>query len=879
MARRQHLSTPARLGPYEIVGLLGAGGMGEVYRAWDPRLERAVAIKVLPADVAADAARRARFEQEARIAGSLNHPNILSVLDVGGFDAVPYIVFDLLHGETLRLRISRGLRRSAALDIAAQLASALCKVHEAHIVHRDLKPENVFVTHERVVKILDFGLAQPVLTVSTDDCETLTVGDAEGDDEAGSGTAAYASPEQLNGLAADHRADLFAFGAILFEMVTGSRAFARATRAETIDAVLSADPFDTVEAAGNMPPWLRTIVGHCLEKDPQLRFQSARDLLFALGSAEPLAQPARLTAMRSAARRVGVGAATVAVVVLSAIWSPIRSTPAADPVTTRSMVTLGPGIRYAGDGLAVSRDGTVIVFSGVSAGRRHLYVRRSHEFVTRQLPDTEGATGPFLSHDGRWVGFFADRKLKKMSLAGSPPIVLCDARENRGASWGADDTILFTPSLTAGVWRIAAAGGVATQVTTPDAAKGEKSHRFPEWLPNGQGLLFHTHYSDIASLDDARIEALRLDTGERHTVVEGGQDAVFRAGHVFYLRGASLMAVPFALNRLAVTGTPRPVEQGLLPSQWGIRHFGIAGNGSLIYVPANDQAIGRTLTWVDRHGRVEPIGGMNGDFREVRISPDGTRLLARVAAANDQLWVYEFAREVWTRLTYQWDSLSAIWTPDSRRITIASSRTGRWNLFWMPANDGTAMTVLQHSDRWQRPTAWSPDGQTLAFTESDPATLDDIWTWQLGQTAQPFLRTPFVEGEARFSPDGRWIAYTSNETGQPEVYVRPVNGGGDHWRLSSDGGQSPVWSAAGDELFFRTPADARQPLRLMRVAVSTAGAFRASSPRALFDAQAFGPFDAAPNGRFVMITNPRQQLTELRIVTNWFAEIPNAERE
>ena len=869
---------PSRLGPYEIVGLLGAGGMGEVYRAWDPRLNRAVAIKVLPADVAGDPARLARFEQEARIAGSLNHPNILAVFDVGGFDAVPYIVFELLQGETLRLRIGRGLRLPAAIDIAIQLASGLCKVYDARIVHRDLKPENIFITTERIVKILDFGLAQPTLSVSTDGCETLTVSDADADRaEAGSGTTAYASPEQVNGLAADHRADLFAFGAILFEMITGKRAFARASRADTVDAVLNADPLDTVEV---LPHWLQHIVRHCLEKDPQLRFQSARDLLFALTSAERLPGPTPIAAGQPPLRRVGFWAAMLALLILSAVWSPLRSTPA-DPVTTRAVVELGPGIGYAGDGLSVSRDGSIIVFSALNDGRRHLFVRRSHDLVARRLPDTEGATGPFLSHDGHWVGFFADRKLKKMSLEGSPPITLCDARENRGASWGVDDTILFTPSLTAGVWRIPAAGGVPTVVTTPDPAKGEKSHRFPEWLPNGRGLLFHTHYSDISSLDDARIEVLRLDTGERHTVVEGGQDAVYRGGYVFYLRGTSLMAVPFALDRFAVTGTPRPVEHGLLPSQWGIRHFGVAANGSLVYVPGHDQVIGRTLTWVDRQGRVEPIGGMSGDFREVRVSPDGSKLVARVAAANDQLWVYEFARSVWTRLTYQWDSLSPIWTRDSQRITIASSRTGRWNLFWMPANDGAAISLLQHSDQWQRPTSWSPDGTTLAFTESDPATLDDIWTWQLGQSSsRPFLRTRFVEGEARFSPDGKWIAYTSNETGAPEVYVRPFAGGGDSWRISSEGGQAPVWNASGDELFYRTPAGAREPLRLMSVTVSTATAFRASSPRVLFDAQAFGAFDAAPNGRrFVMITNPRQPLTELRIVTNWFAEIPSAVRE
>jgi Tol biopolymer transport system component len=869
------LSGLTHLGPYEIVGLVGAGGMGEVYRAWDPRLERAVAIKVLPGNFSTDRDRLARFAQEARIAGSLNHPNILSVHDVGGVGSVPYIVFDLLQGETLRLQIRRGLRPRTAIDIAIQLASGLCKVHEAGIVHRDLKPENIFVTTERVVKILDFGLAQPSLSATTDNCDALTADDC-GSAGSASGTAGYASPEQLNGLAADHRSDLFAFGAILFEMLTGVRAFSGATRAEALGSVLNDDPFDTVEAAKRLPAWQQRLIGHCLEKDPSLRFQSARDLLFALCASETPAEPSAAQEKPTTLRRFGLGAATLAVIALSTTWNPIRSTPSGDPVTTRAAMALGPGIDYAGEGLAVSGDGTVIVFSGVSEGRRHLYIRRAHEFTVQRLPETERATGPFFSPDGRWIGFFADRKLKKMALAGSPPVVLCDAPENRGASWGIDDTILFTPSLSAGVWRVSAAGGEAIPVTKPDPAKGEKSHRFPEWLPDGKGVLFHTHYSDISSLDDARIEALRLDTGERHVLVQGGQDAVYRRGFVFYLRGNVLMAVPFNTDRLTVAGAPRTVERGLLPSQWGTRHFGLGENGSLVYVPEHEQVIGRMLAWVDRKGKVDLIGGMSGDFREVRLSPDGGKLIARVAAANDQLWMYEFTRKVWTRLTYQWDSVSAIWTPDSQRITLASSRTGRWNLFWMPADTGASMSRLLHSGHWQRPTSWSPDSSTLAFTESDPTTRDDIWTWQFDQSPRVFLRTQFGEGEARFSPNGKWIAYSSNETGQQEVYVRPYPSGANQWRISSDGGQSPAWGASGNELFYRTPAASREPLRLMSVRVDTDSSFNASAPSPLFDAQAFGPYDVAADGRrFVMITNPRQRLSELRIVTNWFAEISN----
>jgi serine/threonine-protein kinase len=857
--------------------------MGEVYRAWDPRLVRAVAIKILPAGFAADPVRLARFEQEARIAGSLNHPNILSVFDVGGFDAMPYIVSELLVGETLRCRIVRGLRQETALDIAAQVASALCAVHDAGIVHRDLKPDNIFITETGAVKILDFGLALSPFAPPLERLDPLTVSAVESAARpTASCTPLYASPEQLQGMPADQRSDLFAFGAILFEMLSGTRAFARATPAQTIAAVMFDDPVAGLEDAARPAPLLQAVLSHCLEKQPSARFQTARDLLFALRSARSLAPNRPTRAGQSGAwLRRAVSWTVVASLVVStaAVWTPIRSKERPDQLITRSVLPLGSDLRYEGAGIAVSRDGTRVVFTAIGGGRRQLYVRRldALDDIAR-IPGTEGGAGPFFSHDGQSIGFFADGKLKKVSLSGGPPIVLCEARGNNGASWGADDTILFTPSVTDGIWRISASGGRPHLVTIPDAAHNEKSHRFPELLPGERAAMFHTHFSDIASLADARIELLRFDTGERRTIVEGGQDAHYvSSGHIVYLHGDSLMAVPFDLDRLTVTGPPTSVATGMMPSEWGVRHFGISSNGLFIYVAGHQQSTARTLAWVDRRGQVQPIDGMTAPFIETQLSADGAKAAVRVAAANDQVWIYEFQRNVWNRLTYQWDGTSLVWTPDGRRITLAASRTGRpWNLFSMPSNDGSAVTRLLTSERPQRPTSWSPDGSVLAFTETGASTSDDIWTWKVTEAApRVFLRSAFAEGEAHFSPDGQWIAYTSNESGRSEVYVRKFPASPGQWRISSDGGEWPVWARSGREIFYRTPLDSSRSRQLMSVFVNGEPSFLAATPRVLFDASLFGRrFDVDRSGRrFLMIRYPQEPPREFHMVTNWFAEL------
>lgn len=866
-----------QLGPYEVVAPIGAGAMGEVYRTWDSRLNRAVALKILPHEFAEQPSRLARFEQEARIVASLNDPHVLSVFDIGCAADTHYFVSELLEGETLRARLNHRLKASVAIDIAIQLAAGLAAVHEAGVVHRDLKPENIFISKHNAVKILDFGIAQlGDANVRHDELAATDVFAPAPEGDHIIGTPAYASPEQLKGLPVDHRTDIFAFGTVLYEMLTGFRAFARGSRADTIDAVLSTDPL--ANAPNNrLDSWLEAIVSHCLEKEPERRFQSTRDLLFALESGKSVSDA---TARSQASRSVitwplALSALLFFGAVLLLVFYTRRSETVPAGLATRTILPIRSGIAYAGGGIDVSPDGRRVALVAISDGQSRLYVREMLELEPQLIAGTEGASGPFFSPDGQWIGFFAAGKLKKVAVNGGPATTLASSELQNGGSWGPDDTILFTPSVSTGIWAVSASGSAARPVTAPNEAKDEKSHRSPQWLPGGRALLFHTHFSTISSLSDATIEVFVPETGERRALVDSGQNATYVAGHIVYLRDDNLMAAPFDLKLLALTSPPTPIAKHVVRSEWGVRNFGLSTNGLLIYAADSGPARTRQLVWVDREGRAMPIGGMNGTMLEPRLSEDGSKVAVRVAAANDQIWIYEFSRKLWSRLTYQWDSVSPVWTPDSSRLIVGSSRSGPWNLFAISSNDGGSVDRMKTSDRSQRPTSWSPDGLTLVYTETQPTTGDDIWTWRVGEaSAKIFLRTPFAEGEARFSPDGRWIAYMSAVSGRPEVYVRSFNGPSGQWQISVEGGQWPVWAKDGSEIFYRTPLGSPTPLKLMSATVSAGSTFSSSEPKLLFDARQFGRFDVSLDGqRFLTVYSPPAPPTEIYVMTSWEAEL------
>ena len=831
------LSSGNKLGPYEIVAAIGAGGMGEVYRARDTRLERTVAIKVLHSQLIVSTELKARFELEAKVISQLQHPNICVLHDIGSENGTDFLVMEFLEGESLSEKLKRGpLPTGELLKTAIEIADALEKAHRAGIIHRDLKPGNVMLTKSGA-KLLDFGLAK-----------TMTAAVAPGSNSSASvfaaaitlsspasplssagailGTVQYMAPEQIQGLEADARSDIFAFGLLLYEMATGKRAFQGKTQSSVVGQILAVDPAPISSLQPMTPPTLSRLVSTCLEKDPEERFQTIHDVKLQLQwMAEAGSQasvPSQVASPRKTRERP-VWAITMAVVVLIAIALAIgyvqRAPKPAQPM--RLSAELGADVALYldyGANAVLSPDGTRLVFAAVGTDKtRHLYVRSLDQMQATVLSGTEGARDAFFSPNGQWIAFFAGNKLKKVSVQGGAVVTLCDASGDRGGSWGDDDSIVFAAGNREGLSKVSSAGGKPQPLTTLNQQAGEITHRWPQVLPGSKDVIFTDHTSG-GQFDDADIAVYSAASGKVKTLLHGGSYARYlSSGHLVYVHNGTMFAVLFDIKQMEVTGQPAPVEEGVSsnPSTGGAQ-ISFSDSGTFVYIARSAVSQDVSIYWMDAAGKFTPLRETPGDYDSPAISPDGKRLAMDLTNGNrTDIWVYEWERDTLTRLTFKGEAnFNPLWTPDGKRIVYRSSEKGTaGNLWWIRADGGGDAQRLTEGKDQQVPWSWSPNGKTLVFHQLNPATNWDIMTmsvegsektgWKPGEP-KPFVNSNSAEVYPAFSPDGRWIAYFSNESAGGEVFVRPFPGPGGKWQISTGGGALPVWSRNGKELFYRT---------------------------------------------------------------------------
>ena len=881
-AERSGLGPGTRLGPYEVLAPIGAGGMGEVYRARDERLGREVAVKILHAESSTDPDRLRRFEQEAKAAGALNHPNLVAVFDTGQHDGNPYVVFELLDGVTLRQRLGPGpIPVRNAVDYAVQIAQGLAAAHEKGMVHRDLKPENLFVTKDGRVKILDFGLAKLRLTLDPDvpRAQGGTSSTATG---AGVvlGTVGYMSPEQVRGDPADPRSDIFSFGVVVYEMLSGKRAFGGDTAAEVMTAILKHDPPELANLG--ISPGLESVMRRCLEKRPEERFQSARDVAFALGAVSAAPAAGRRFALPTLAGASLLPWAIAAVAVVVAAAAVRRSTITAAPAPLRFSVALSGVDRLTyglGRSLALLSDGSGFAYVGEHGNDWRIHLHAFGDGTSHPVLGTDGAGEPFFSPDGRWLGFFQGDKLKKMAVGGGTAIVICGTpleHDVDGASWGPDDQIVF--GGTRGLRLVPAAGGEAQALTTLNAAEGEVRHSAPHILPGGKAVLF-TVLSKTGAMDDAAIAVLSLSSGERRVLIKGGANARYaRSGHLVYARGTDLLAVPFDPDRLALTGSASLAVPDVLSTPqllWG--QFDVSATGTLVYAPGG-ATLDRSLVWVDRNGAVRPIPVPPRPYIHPSLLPAEDGVIVEIEETPHNIWHCDLPSGTLTRLTDVGGNHRPVLSPDGRSMAFSSDRVTPRSLF-VQATDGsgTAQRLLEASHP-HNATSWSPDGRWLAFVETHPDTKDDIWILPLegDRRARPFLRTPSSERSATFSPDARWLAYTSDESGRLEVLIAGFPGPGPRKQVSTTGGEMPVFSKDSRKLFYRSGD------QVLVAEISTQPRLTSGAPRVAFEVPAARATSGLPN--FAVTSTGDSILTmraveaapgppRVHVIVNWFPEL------
>jgi serine/threonine protein kinase/dipeptidyl aminopeptidase/acylaminoacyl peptidase len=887
------------LGNFEITAPLGRGGMGEVYQAEDSKLGRDVAIKVLPEEFARDTDRVARFQREAKLLASLNHPNIAAIYGLEESAGINFLVLELVEGQTLADRIKAGpVPIEESLKLALQIAEALEAAHEKGVIHRDLKPANIKVTPEGKVKVLDFGLAKAFAGEQQEETLTHSPTLSELATQRGVilGTAAYMSPEQAKGKTVDKRADIWAFGVVLFEMLTGKQLFGGETISEILAGVLKSEP-EWNRLPPNLHPRLRLLLERCLEKESKNRYHDIADVRVDIQKV--LADPSGLFVQTGITavpkKKVRLGLPWIAVIiVLSLIIAGLagwKLKPPEPRQVIRFYYELPEGQQFSNltyTTLAISPDGKQFVYSTPKG----LYLRSVDELTAKLIPGTEeNPQQPYFSPDGKWIGYYsvADRKFVKIAINGGAPVILCDASTPLNASWGADDGIVYG-EFGKGIMRISGNGG------TPELLVKQTGIYLvnPQMLPDGKTVLFGIVNDTRSNSFSITIQSLK--SGESKVLIEGANGRYLPTGHLVYAVQNSLFAIPFDLDRLEKKGGPVSLIEGVYRLGNATPQYAVSDSGTLVYIQGTAGAVAygqRTLVWVDRRGEEEQLSAAPNDYSGPKVSPDGTKIALTVYAGDKRdIWIWDIVRETLTRLTFDGISSTPLWTPDGKRIAFAKSAVTagvRANVYWKAA-DGTGEEEKLGSAQGSMPfpSSWSGDGNTLALFESnvDGGTGYDIGTLSMkgNHEWKPLLNQKYAEFQPKISPDGKWMAYASNESGQLEIYVRPfpeVNKG--RWQVSTNGGNTPLWSPNGRELFYLKEDAA------MAVSVETEPIFKAGKPETLFrgtyvrfSTSERQPWDISPDGkRFLMIKPPGSTGAattaagprRINIVVNWFEEL------
>jgi len=908
-----------KLGPYEFLGAIGAGGMGEVYRARDMRLGRDVALKVLPEGVARDTERMARFRREAQVLASLNHPNIAAIYGFEDSGSVHALAMELVEGQTLADLITRDpMPLDEALPIAKQICEAVEYAHERGIIHRDLKPANIKLASNDAVKILDFGLAKALEgnAASVDISSSPTISRMATQAGIILGTAAYMSPEQAKGKSVDRRTDIWAFGCVLYEMLTAKKPFDGETVTDTLAAVIKSEP-DWSLLPANTSPAMRNLLQRCLKKDFRQRLQSIGDARIAIeellsGAPQDSPQSTAIAAVIPAPlwrRALPWALATTLGIALIASGVALRpSAPSTPQPVARFAITMpvgqAPAIDRGWVDIALSNDGAELAFVGGGDNPR-LYVRPMEELEATALPGTKGASSPFFSPDGKWIGFFADGKLKKVTVTGGEPITLCDAPTNRGGAWLPDGTIVFSPTLTSGLMKVSTDGGTPAAETTLNTSKGERTHRWPQALPGGKAVLFTVGgLNSPTNFDDAQIAVLSVKTGKYTVLLDHAAMARYvpvssSSGYLLFARAGRLFAAPFDAKRLKVTGESFPALQGVTEAAGsGATLFAVSPDGSLAYIPGAESifgGVGSSLDWMDSSGKAWPIPlPSQYYYQRPALSPNGRRIaVVAVGTGNpgiSGIYIWDDARQVLSRLTFNGQADSPVWAPDGKRVAYRSAKP-KLGIYWKAADGSGRKEPLVFGQIQYGSISFSPDGKFLAYTIYGAQTNNDVWILPLGGNRKPFpfLDTPANEANPQFSPDGHWLAYTSDESGQDKIYVRAFPGPGGKWQLSS-GGKSgtPVWARDGRELYYLAGD------KLMEVPIETKPAFAPGTPEQVFQNAGLlvgGSTDAASLGgvaengqRYLMLIPSRPEAqstseqTPIDVVLNFASELKNLAR-